>query len=116
MLAAFVSSYAETAALAAVWEEVSFVDPQLAALRRSLTRVFEGTVVTELRRAARDGLVDPALANVATARALTAMVDRWCYLTYVFDPPAGAPADPDESAAALARLWWGALGLTPAAG
>jgi AcrR family transcriptional regulator len=111
MLSAFVSSYAETASLAALWEEVTFVDDQLRDLRRSLTRVFEGSVAKELRRAARFGLIDGSLATPAVARALTAMADRWCYLTYVFDPPAGRPVDPEEGAAVLARLWQGALGL-----
>ena len=111
MLAAFVSSYAETAALSALWEEVTFIDVQLRDLRRSLTRVFEGSVAKELRRAARLGLVDAEVASPAVARALTAMADRWCYLTYVFDPPAGGPVDPEEGAAVLTRLWRGALGL-----
>jgi AcrR family transcriptional regulator len=112
MLEAFVTSYARTASLASLWEEVTFVDDSLADLRRSLTHVFEGSITTELRRAARSGLIDPALATEAVARALAAMVDRWCYLTYVFDPPPGPPADPGEAAALLARLWAGALGLT----
>ena len=111
MLGRFVTSYAEAAGLAALWEEVSFVDDQLADLRRSLTRVFEGSVVAELRRAARAGILDEARATPAVARALTAMADRWCYLSYVFDPPRGAAPDPDEAARMLAELWAGALGL-----
>lgn len=111
MLHAFVASYAETASLAALWEEVTFVDDELRDLRRTLTRVFEGSVAKELRRASRAGLVAPELATAATARALTAMADRWCYLTYVFDPPPGPPTPPDEGATVLARLWQGALGL-----
>lgn len=94
-----------------MWEEVTFVDDELRDLRRTLTRVFEGSVAKELRRAARLGLVDADVATVATARALCAMADRWCYLTYVFDPPAGGGADPEDGAALLARLWQGALGL-----
>jgi AcrR family transcriptional regulator len=110
MLHRFVSSYAETASLAALWEEVTFVDEQLADLRRSLTRVFEGSVVVELRRAARSGSIDAALATPATARALTAMTDRWCYLSFVFDPPREG-VDVDEAVDLLARLWAGALGV-----
>ena len=112
MLHAFVASYAETASLAALWEEVTFVDAPLRDLRRSLTRVFEGSVARELRRAARAGLIDGAVATPSVARALTAMADRWCYLTYVFDPPPGRPVDPREGADVLARLWRGALGLS----
>jgi AcrR family transcriptional regulator len=115
MLGRFVRSYAESAALASLWEEVTFVDPQLAELRRSLTRVFEGSVVVELRRAARAGIIDEALATPSAARALAAMADRWCYLTFVFDPPRGG-VDLDEGVALLARLWSGALGLPTAGG
>jgi AcrR family transcriptional regulator len=110
MLTVFVTSYAETAALAALWEEVTFVDEQLATLRRTLTRVFERSVVHALRRGVRAGIVDAGVADASVARALTAMVDRWCYLTYVFDP-APAPPDPEVAAATLARLWAGAIGL-----
>jgi hypothetical protein len=50
--------------------------------------------------------VDPA----QLARALTAMVDRYCYLTYVFDPPDKAMSV-DEAVDTLAYIWSAALGL-----
>jgi hypothetical protein len=107
----FVASYAEVATMAGVWEEVSHVEPDLAELRRSLARVFTGSVEREIRRAARQGHVrddvDPAIA----ARALTGMVDRYCYVSYVFDPPAGGPPDPERSAEVLTRLWSSAIGM-----
>jgi AcrR family transcriptional regulator len=107
----FVMAYTESARLSGVWEEVAHVDDDLAALRRALGRIFTGAVERELKRATRAGMVradvDPALA----ARALTAMADRYCYVTYVFDPPDGGPPPPDTSADVLARLWAGAVGL-----
>jgi AcrR family transcriptional regulator len=110
----FVSSYAQNASMAAVWEEVSHVDDDLADLRRTLARVFTEVVAREIRGAAGAGLlrddVDPDLA----ARALAGMVDRYCYVTYVFDPPKGRLPSPEESAELLTRLWAAAVGLDEA--
>jgi AcrR family transcriptional regulator len=107
----FVAAYAEYAELSGIWEEVAHLDDDLAALRRNLGRIFTGTVERELRRARRTGQVrddvDPGLA----ARALTGMADRYCYVTYVFDPPAAGPPSAEESAKLLAKLWADAIGL-----
>jgi AcrR family transcriptional regulator len=107
----FVSYYATWAAMAGVWEEVSHVDADLGELRRTITRVFTGTVEKELRRARKAGQLDAALDPSMTARALTGMVDRYCYVTYVFDPPEGGPPSPAESAAVLSHLWAAAISL-----
>jgi AcrR family transcriptional regulator len=107
----FVRFYASWSAMAGVWEEVSHVDDDLASLRRTLGRMFTGSVERELRRAAKAGRLDAALDPAITARALTGMVDRYCYVTYVFDPPASGAPSPAESAAVLSRLWATSLGL-----
>ena len=108
----FVQSYAEAGPVAGVWEEVSHVDDELGDLRRRLGRAFTSAVEHEIRRAASTGLVrddvDPGIAAVA----LTGMVDRYCYVTYVFDPPPGGPPSADEAADVLTKLWAGAIGLT----
>lgn len=107
----FVRSYAEAGPVAGVWEEVSHVDEELGNLRRRLSRAFTVAVEQEIRRASAAGLlrddVDPGMAAVA----LTGMVDRYCYVTYVFDPPADGPPAPDDAADLLTRLWAGAVGL-----
>jgi len=110
VIGAFVRSYTDYAAMAGVWEEVSHVDDGLAGLRRQLGRIFTDSVERELRRAAAAGVVRDDLDPAITARALTAMVDRYCYVTYAFDPPR-TPPPAEESAAVLARLWAGAVGL-----
>jgi hypothetical protein len=97
--------------MAGVWEEVSHVDDELADLRRTLGRIFTGSVERELRRARRAGQLDAALDPALTARALTGMVDRYCYVTYVFDPPPDGPPSPGKSAAVLSHLWAAAIGL-----
>ena len=108
----FVASYAERAEMARVWEEVCHVDDDLAALRRTLSRVFTGVVADELRRAARDGLLRADIDADLAATALAGMADRYCYVTYVFDPPADGVPSAGESAELLTELWASAVGLT----
>jgi AcrR family transcriptional regulator len=107
----FVTSYANWSAMAGVWEEVSHVDDELAELRRTIGRAFTGSVERELERAQRDGQLDIDLDPALAARALTGMVDRYCYVTYVFDPPEAGPPSPTESAAVLSSLWARAIGI-----
>jgi AcrR family transcriptional regulator len=108
VLGNFVESYVEVARLAGVWEEVTHVDERLADLRRALNRAFTGAVEEELRRASAAGVARSDVEVAAAARALTGMVDRYCYETYVFNPPPRPPA-PMESADVLAKLWAAAV-------
>jgi AcrR family transcriptional regulator len=110
MLGNFIAGYAETAPLAAVWEEVAHVEPELADLRREIGRKFTDAVTRELRRAMKAGLVRDDLDPAVASRALTAMADRFCFVTYVFDPD-DRPTAPTEAARELALLWANAIGL-----
>jgi AcrR family transcriptional regulator len=112
VIAAFVRLYAATAPFQAVWEEVTHVDPGMAELRRDSTRLFMDAVAGALEKGVGAGIVRSDLDVHAMARALTAMVDRYCYLTYVFDPPAEVPSA-DETADLLTALWADAIGLRP---
>jgi AcrR family transcriptional regulator len=109
----FVASYAERAEMAQVWEEVCHLDDDLADLRRTLSRVFTAVVARELRRAGRAGLIRDDLDPDQAAVALAGMVDRYCYVTYVFDPPPEGPPAPEESAHLMTELWAAAVGLQP---
>lgn len=107
---AFVSHYAESAEFSRVWEEVSQIDPGLADVRRRLTRVIEQGLAGELGRGVEAGVI-PALGDpVLVARALTAMTDRFCFLTYAFDP-IGEPPSADSAADMLTEMWANAIGL-----
>jgi AcrR family transcriptional regulator len=110
----FVASYAERAEMARVWEEVCHLDDDLADLRRTLARLFTGVVARELRRAGKAGLLRDDLDPDLAAIALAGMVDRYCYVTYVFDPPEGSVPSAEESADVLTELWASAVGLQPA--
>jgi len=107
----FVAFYADQAEMARVWEEVCHLDDDLAELRRTLSRVFTAVVARELGRAGRAGLVRDDLDPDLAAAALAGMVDRYCYVTYVFDPPQDGPPPPQESAHMLTELWASAVGL-----
>lgn len=111
VIGAFVEYYADAAAFAGVWEEVSHLEPELGELRRRLGRAFTAVVEKELARATGEGLLEGSLDPGMTARALTGMVDRYCYVTYVFDPPPDGPPTAAASTAVLARLWARALGI-----
>ena len=108
MLLRFVSGYSEAAPFWAMWEEVTHTDERLAAVRRDLSRLLEDMVATELRRGRRQGRLTTPRDARATARALTAMVDRFCYMTYVFDP-ADPPMPAEQAVPLLADLWLRAI-------
>lgn len=114
----FVSAYRDAGSLNRIWEEVSHREPELAELRRDLGRMLTEPVEEELLRAGRAGLArrfTPREAELA-ARALTGMVDRYCYVTYVFDPPDDGAPSPEESARIITDLWTSAIDLAePAA-
>lgn len=110
LMLAYVGNYAQNARFARVWEEVSHVDEGLGDVRRRLTAVVEHSVEAQLRKAGSTKLIAPLADPAGTARALTAMADRFCYLSYAFDP---APEPLDEHACAdlLTDLWAKAIGL-----
>lgn len=109
LLEGFVTGYASTAAFQRVWEEATHVDEDLATFRREVSLLIEGTLSDAIESAQRSGMVDAALEPKTSARALAAMVDRYCYLTFVVDT--GASTSTDEVVDALSLLWTGALGL-----
>lgn len=109
LLEAFVRSYAATADFQRVWEEATHVDEDLAALRRDVSRLLDDSLSAAIVRAQRAGVVEPSIDAASSSRALAAMVDRYCYLTFVVD--AERPRSPDDVVDTLLRLWAGALGL-----
>lgn len=109
----YVARYAETARFQAAWEEATHVDPSLAQLRRDLSRIYTDGLERRLGRAAAEGSARDDLEPTRMARAVTAMIDRYCYLTYVFDPPEH-PEPPEEASRVLTELSVSALGLREA--
>ena len=105
----FVRHYAATAEFQRVWEEVTHVEPAVADLRVRLSRLLETSLAENIAAGQDRGEIDPALDPALSARALSAMVDRTCYLTFVLD---GSGRDAvGEVTATLTHLWANALRL-----
>ena len=111
MIANFVNGYVASAPFQRVWEEVRHVEPELAPVHRDLTRSLTHAVEESLRDAQDAELVRSDLDPAETARALTAMADRYCYLAFVFDPPEGGAPAADDAIDLLTTLWANAIGL-----
>jgi AcrR family transcriptional regulator len=107
VLRAFVTHYRATAKFQKVWEEVTHVDGELAALRRELVRTYTAAVELALTHGQADGSVRTDLDVVGAAAALTSMVDRTCYLRFVFDRQPGIGVD--DTVAILTDIWWTAV-------
>ncbi|MFP5320870.1 MAG: TetR/AcrR family transcriptional regulator [Acidimicrobiia bacterium] len=108
----FVRHYAATAEFQRVWEEVFHLEPGVADLRTRLSEVVEASFAESIAVGQAHGEVDASLEPRLTARALAAMVDRTCFLTFVIDG-AGRDAVP-EVTATLTQLWANALRLETA--
>lgn len=109
LLEGFVDSYARTAGFQQVWEEATHVDEGLAALRRDVSLLIEGTLSESIAEGQAAGVVDSSVQPQPSARALAAMVDRYCYLTFVVDGDGSASTS--DAVDVLTRMWVGALGL-----
>ena len=105
----FVRGYARTAKFQRVWEQATHVDDDLAAMRRDVSRLLDEALSDAIVRGQRAGIIDPELPPGPTSTALAAMVDRYCYVTYVIDDDRRVP--PAESVATLVKLWTNALGI-----
>lgn len=107
VLHAFVSHYRATAKFQRVWEEVTHVDGDLAALRRELARTYVAGIEAALRAGQASGAVRADLDVAGAAVALTSMVDRTCYMRFVFDRQPGQGVDPTVEV--LTDIWWSAV-------
>lgn len=108
LIGRFVSGYASTAAFQAVWEEVSLADPRLARLRRDLSEVYVQLFADAFVEGRAAGLLDAGPDPVEAARALCAMVDRYCHQVFVQGAARTTPADAAEL---VTDLWAAAIRL-----
>ncbi len=108
LIARFVSGYATTAGFQRVWEEVSLTEPRLAEIRSDLTEVYVHLFADAFIDAQGRGLLDAGPDPVETARALCAMVDRYCHQVFVQRARRASPAQVTDL---LTDLWVAALHL-----
>jgi AcrR family transcriptional regulator len=108
---AYLAAYHRNAKMMRVVEEVTNIN---AAFRRERTARAQPWIADNrdaVRRLQREGRADPGLDPVAAARALSTMVSRTAYITFVLEEEGAAAID--GVAATLARFWLNALKLTP---
>ena len=108
ILGGFVTGYAATHRFQAVWEELTNVEPTLAALRSQLTDAYVAIFAEAFTLGSAEGLCDPGDDPVEAARALCAMTDRYCHQVFVDRP---GLTTPDRAADLLTDLWAAAIRL-----
>lgn len=109
---AYLEAVRRNARLVALMEQVGAIDERFRAWRQETGRVFVERNTAAIRSLQRQGLADPRLDPELAARALSAMVSRMAYLTFVSGE---VGASLEDVLAAVTRLWANALGLSPAA-
>ncbi|HEX6390065.1 MAG TPA: hypothetical protein VFZ89_11470, partial [Solirubrobacteraceae bacterium] len=82
--------------------------PDLRRLRLDRARAFAERNARAIRQLQAQGLCDTSLDPLLTAHAISAMVSRTAYMTFV---QRELKASMDELVRTLTRLWAGALGL-----
>ena len=105
----FVSGYVATAPLQRVWEEASITEPDLARLRADLTEVYVRLFAEAFATGTSAGQLDAGADPIEAARALCAMVDRYCH--QVFGQQAEPRTTPEEAVELLTDLWSAAIHL-----
>jgi len=102
---AYLDVYRRNAPLMAVIEQVATVNDDFRAMRLKRSRAFTGRNARSITRLQRMGLADPALDPVIAARAISGMVSRLAYTTFVLDDPLPF----EVLVATTTRLWLNAL-------
>jgi AcrR family transcriptional regulator len=108
---AYLESYKRNARLMALLEQVSTIDERFRQLRHLRTQAFGRRNARAIRALQLRGLADPELDPELTAAALSYMVSRTAYASYVL----GEDYDLDQLVETLTRVWVNALRL-PASG
>jgi AcrR family transcriptional regulator len=102
---AYLTSYQHNAKLMRLLDEVANVDDQFHKLRQRRSTAFVKRNARSIRDLQDRGLADPALDPLLGSSALSTMVARMAYITFV----AGDPWDFEDLVATLTRLWVNAL-------
>ena len=101
----YLDLYRRNAPLMAVIEQVATVNDEFRQLRLKRSRAFATRNARSIRRLQSLGLADPDLDPEVAARAISGMVSRLAYSTYVLDDPIPF----DVLVATTTRLWLNAL-------
>ncbi len=104
---AYLQAYQRNARMMSVIEQVTSISDDFRRRRTERAQEFIEANVAVISRLQRDGLADPDLDPLTTARALSAMVSRSAFVTFVLEEESRRAID--GLAATLTRLWANAL-------
>jgi AcrR family transcriptional regulator len=104
---AYLRAYQRNAKMMSVIEQVTSISDDFRRRRTERAQEFMEANVAVIRRLQRDGLADADLDPLTTARALSAMVSRSAFVTFVLEQESRRAID--GLAATLTRLWANAL-------
>jgi AcrR family transcriptional regulator len=107
----YLLSYKKNARLMGLFEQVAHIDENFRKLRNERSRAFAKRNATMIRELQQAGLADTALDPLVTAYALSSMVSRMAYTTFVLEFPISF----ERLITTLNRIWTNALRLEPAA-
>jgi len=102
---AYLLAYQRNARLMRLLEQVAAIDDNVRELRRRRGRTFVERNARSIRELQARGLADPDVDPLLAATALSAMVGRMAYTTYVI----GEECDLEQLVTTLTRLWANAL-------
>jgi AcrR family transcriptional regulator len=108
---AYLETYHRNAGMMRVVEEVTNISADFRRRRTARAQPWIAGNRDAVRRLQRDGRADPDLDPTMAARALSTMVSRTAYVTFVLEEEGAAAID--GLAETLTRLWINALKLTP---
>jgi AcrR family transcriptional regulator len=106
---AYLLSYKRNAKLMRLLEQVSTIDDSVRELRHQRAQAFVQRNARSIQGLQASGLADPDLDAVLTATALSSMVSRVAYISFVM----GGEWELEQLVQELTRLWVNALGIEP---
>ncbi len=101
----YLEAYRSNAGLMALLEDMAAIDEDFLRLRRERTEAFVSRNARAIRRLQKQGLADPELDAEIAALAISSMVSRTAYATFVWQDN----ADFDAVLRTVTRLWLNAL-------
>jgi AcrR family transcriptional regulator len=107
---AYLRAFHDNARMMSVIEEVTNVNDDFRRERTARAQSYVNANVAAIRELQAAGRADPALDALIAGRALSTMVSRAAYVTFVLEEETAASID--GLAETLARLWINALRLT----
>jgi AcrR family transcriptional regulator len=105
---AYLEAYRRNAKLMMLMEQVATIDPAFALLRRRRGQTFVDRNTGRIKQLQDEGLADPSLDAAMTSRALSSMVSRVAYTSFVLEED----FDFEIMVETLTKVWVNALKLS----